>query len=410
MKTTDPAKHGFDADRLGRVDAFLQDRYIDTGRFPGTQLLVSRDGEPIHFSNQGSLREDGTELREDAIFRIASMTKPITSAAFMTLFEEGRVQLDTPVAKVLPELKDVGVLEAGGFDAPFQTSAPKRPMQMVDLLRHTAGFTYSFQYKSAVDHAHRKLKLENSHNSYDLDGFVKALGALPLEFSPGEAWNYSVATDVLGAVVQRLADRPLDEMFATRIFAPLGMDDTGFWVPDEKLGRFTDCWAVGAKGERRLCDRREGGAWSKRPKLLSGGGGLVSTSADYHRFAHAFLNGGALEGARLLSPKTIDLMTANHLPGGVDLTQISRSLFSEATNAGVGFGLGFSVTMQPEKTLVPGSTGEFGWGGYFSTALTIDPVERLIVIFMTQVGPSMQFNVRRELKTLIHAAMTESYT
>jgi|TARA_R100000501_G_scaffold1851_1_gene4899 CubicO group peptidase (beta-lactamase class C family) len=405
----DPAAHGFDAERLARVDDFLRENYIDSGRFPGAQLLVSRNGAPIHFSTQGSLREDGEALREDALFRIASMTKPITSAIFMSLFEEGKVQLDTPVAKVLPELRDVGVLASGGAGVPFVTQPVKRPMQMVDLLRHTAGFTYSFQHRSAVDLAHRELKLENTHGNFDLDGFVRELGKLPLEFSPGEGWNYSIATDVLGAVIQRLTDKPLDEVMQERIFAPLGMTDTGFFARPDTLDRLTDCWFVDPEKGKRLFDSRSKSAWAVKPKLLSGGGGLVATSADYHRFAHAMLNGGELEGARILSPKTVALMTANHLPGGVDLTRISRSLFSEASNEGIGFGLGVSVVMNPSTTLVPGSVGEYGWGGLFSTALIIDPVERLIVIFMTQMGPSMQFNVRRELKTMIHAAMTQSH-
>lgn len=409
IMTVDPKSQGFDPVRLAHIDEFLKRRYVDTGRLPGVQLLVSRDGEPVHFSTQGTLREDGVPLADDTIFRIASMSKPVTSAAFMSLFEEGRIQLDDPVSKVLPELKNTGVLVAGGFEAPFQTKAPDRPMQMVDLLRHTAGFTYSFQYRTAVDHAHRKAKLENTHGNFDLDGFVQALGEIPLEFSPGTSWNYSVATDVLGAVVQRLADKPLDEVFAERIFRPLGMDDTGFFAPADKLARLPDCYAVTPTGKNRLLDSRDKSAWGARPKLLSGGGGLVSTSADYHRFCHAFLNGGELDGARILSPTTVALMTANHLPGGKDLTQVSQSLFSEAANEGVGFGLGFATTMHPHRTLVPASKGEFYWGGYFSTAFFIDPVERLIMVFMTQVGPSMQFNVRRELKTLIHAALTESY-
>lgn len=405
----DPAEHGFDAQRLQRIDAFLKERYIDTGRFPGTQLLVSRNGAPLHFSTQGTMREDGTALREDAIFRIASMTKPVTSTAFMTLFEEGRVQLDTPVAEILPELKDVGVLTAGGAGAPYETRPLGRPMQLVDLLRHTAGFTYSFQYRSAVDFAHRELKLENIHGDYDLEGFVKELGKLPLEFSPGEAWNYSVATDVLGAVVERLSDRPLDEVFKTRVFGPLGMSDTGFFAPANEHGRLPDCYVLQAGKGRQMHDPAAKSAWGRKPKLLSGGGGLVSTSTDYHRFAQMLLNEGELEGTRILSPSTVRLMTSNHIPGGRDLTQVSRSLFSEATNEGVGFGLGFAVNMAPHKTLVPGSVGEFYWGGYFSTAFFIDPVERLIMVFMTQVGPSMAYNVRRELKTMIHAAMTESY-
>ncbi|MEE4350588.1 MAG: serine hydrolase domain-containing protein [Pacificimonas sp.] len=409
ITTIEPESAGFSSERLARIEPFLKAKYVGTGRFPGCQLLISRGGKPVHFHTQGSLNEDGSALREDTIFRIASMTKPVTSTAFMSLFEEGKVGLEWPVARVLPELKDTGVLVAGGFEAPFTTRHPEREMQMVDLLRHTAGFTYSFQYRSAIDHAHRVSKLENTHGNFDLDGFVKALGEIPLEFSPGTAWNYSVATDVLGAVVQRVADKPLDEVFAERIFDPLGMADTGFFAPPEKHDRLTDCYAVGPNGKNRLIDERGKSAWGAKPKLLSGGGGLVSTSADYHRFALCFLNGGELGGHRLLSPTTIDLMTANHLPGGVDLPQISQSLFSEAENDGVGFGLGFATTMDPHASLQPGSPGEFYWGGYFSTAFFIDPIERIIMVFMTQVGPSMQFNVRRELKTLIHAALAESY-
>ncbi|MBZ6378202.1 serine hydrolase [Pacificimonas flava] len=409
ITTVDPESQGFDTERLGRLESFLKEKYVDTGRLPGVQLLLSRDGEPVHFHTQGSLNEDGSPLAEDTIFRIASMTKPITSTAFMSLFEEGRVQLDTPVARVLPELKDTGVLVSGGFDAPFITRHPEREMQMVDLLRHTAGFTYSFQYRSAVDYAHRVSKLENTHGNFDLDGFVKALGQIPLEFSPGSAWNYSVATDVLGAVVQRVADKPLDEVFKERIFGPLGMDDTGFFAEGDKADRLTDCYAIGPDGKNHAFDKRGSSAWAKKPKLLSGGGGLVSTAEDYHRFCLAYLNGGELDGHRLLSPKTIGLMTSNHLPGGVDLPQISQSLFSETQNDGTGFGLGFAVKLDNHRGLVPGSPGEFSWGGYFSTAFFIDPVERVIMVFMTQVGPSMQFNVRRELTTLIYAAMTESY-
>ena len=409
ITTVEPERQGFSSERLARIAPYLQQKYVDSGRLPGCQLLISRDGEPVHFHSQGSLRENGEALPDDAMFRIASMTKPVTSTAFMSLFEEGKVGLEWPVSRVLPELKDTGVLVAGGFEAPYQTKAPDRPMQMVDLLRHTAGFTYSFQYRSAIDYAHRKGKIENTHGNHDLDGFIKALGEIPLEFSPGTAWNYSVATDVLGAGVQRVADKPLDEVFAERIFKPLGMDDTGFFAPQEKHDRLTDCWVVGPDGKNTLMDTREKSAWGVKPKLLSGGGGLVSTSEDYHRFCLAYLNGGELDGHRLLSPKTIDLMTSNHLPGGKDLPQVSQSLFSEADNDGIGFGLGFAVTMDPAQSLQPGSPGEFYWGGYFSTAFWIDPIERVIVVFMTQVGPSMNFNVRRELKTLVNAAMTESY-
>ena len=402
-----PTSTGFDADRLTRIDAFVRERYLDPGLLPHAQLLLTHDGERVHFSHQGPARADGgTPIDETSLFRIASMTKPITSVAFMALVEEARVALDTPVHHVLPELKGVGVYAGGGGGVPFQISATAQPMRMVDLLRHTAGFTYGFQNRSNIDAAHRELKLETWHGNLDLDGFVAALGKLPLEFSPGDAWNYSVATDVLGAVVQRLEDKPLDEVFRTRILGPLGMDDTFFHVPADKVDRLTDCWTfVPGKG-RVMFDRGADSLWARRPTLLSGGGGLVSTALDYQRFCAMCLNGGELDGARILGRKTIDLMTRNHLPGRGDLASMSRSLFSEAANAGTGFGLGFAVNDDVARTMVPGSESEYYWGGMFSTAFFIDPVERLTMVFMTQLSPSMLYPIRRELKTMIYAALT----
>ena len=398
---------GWDADRLARIDAFLRERYLVPGLLPHAQLLVTRDGGIAHFSHLGPARA-GSETPIDAtsLFRIASMTKPITSVAFMALVEEARVALDTPVHHVLPELKSVGVYAGGGGGVPFTTTPTAQPMRMIDLLRHTAGFTYSFQNRSNIDAAHRELKLEAWHGNLDLDGFVAALGKLPLEFSPGDAWNYSVATDVLGAVVQRLEGKPLDEVFATRIFGPLGMKDTFFHVPADKVDRLTDCWTVVPGKGRVVYDRGADSGWSRRPILLSGGGGLVSTALDYQRFCQMCLDGGTFDGARILGRKTIDLMTRNHLPGGGDLASLSRSLFSEAANAGTGFGLGFAVNLDPARTMMPGSVGEYYWGGMFSTAFFIDPVERLTMVFMTQFSPSMLYPIRRELKTMIYAALT----
>tara|TARA_Y100000815_G_scaffold255608_2_gene262633 strand:- start:1283 stop:2515 length:1233 start_codon:yes stop_codon:yes gene_type:complete len=406
MQLAAPESHGFSSVRLTRIDTFLKERYLDTGRLPHAQLLIARHGEIVHFSHQGAAREGGDAIDAGSLFRIASMTKPITSIAFMMLVEEGKVALDTPVARVIPELADVGVYAGGGAGVPFATTPPARPMQMVDLLRHTSGLTYSFQNRSNVDAAYREGKIENWWGNLDLDEFLAALGKIPLEFSPGEAWNYSVSTDVLGAVVQRVAGMPLAEFFHTRIFAPLGMDDTFFQVPEDKLHRLVDCYTLQPGKGRVMFDRGADSFWSKPPTLVSGGGGLVSSSLDYHRFCRMCLNGGELDGARIVGRKTIDLMTANHLPGGSDLTAMSQSLFSEATNAGTGFGLGFAVTVDPARSLIQGSAGEYYWGGMFATAFFIDPVEEMHMVFMTQVSPSMAFPIRRELKTLIYSALT----
>lgn len=395
----------FDPVRLNRLDAFIKEAYLETGKLPHAQLLVARDGEVAHFSSQGPAREGGKPIDEGSLFRIASMTKPITSIAFMMLVEEGKVALDTPVHHVLPEFKGLGVYNGGGGGVPFLTKACERPMLMVDLLRHTSGLTYGFQNRGNIDAAMREGKFENWHGNLDLDEFIAALGKLPLEFSPGTAWNYSVSTDVLGACIQRLSGQSLDQFFATRIFAPLKMDDTFFAVPEGKLDRLTDCYTfVPGKG-RVMYDKGGTSAWSRMPRQLSGGGGLVSTALDYHRFCQMLLNGGELEGERVIGRKTLELMTMNHLPGNGDLASWSQSLFSEATNAGVGFGLGFAVNIDPAANLIPGSLGEYYWGGMFSTAFFVDPVEKVHMVFMTQLSPSSTYPIRRELKTLLYSAL-----
>jgi CubicO group peptidase (beta-lactamase class C family) len=412
MKIAKPANHGFDADRLAAIDGFLKERYLDSGKLPNAQLLVAHEGKIVHFSSAGAAREGGEQaIDETSLFRIASMTKPITSIAFMMLVEQGKVAVDTPVHHVLPEFKGLGVYNGGGGGVPFQTKPTAEPMRMVDLLRHTSGLTYGFQNRTNIDAAYREAKMENWHGGHDLQGFVAALGKLPLEFSPGESWNYSVSTDVLGAVVERVSGQTLDAFFRDQIFAPLKMEDTFFQVPADKLDRLTDCYtfvpgANDGKGGRIMYDRGDQSAWSRMPKLLSGGGGLVSTAVDYHRFCTMLLNGGELDGARIVGRKTIDLMTTNHLPGNSDLSTMSRSLFSEAANAGTGFGLGFAVNMDVAKSMVPGSAGEYYWGGMFSTAFFVDPIERITMVFMTQMSPSNVYPIRRELKTMIYSALT----
>ncbi|MBC9031527.1 beta-lactamase family protein [Sphingomonas sp. JC676] len=406
MKIASPESEGFDSDRLARIDAFVKERYLDSGRLPHAQLLIARSGRIVHFSHQGPAREGGAPVDHTTLFRIASMTKPVTSLAFMMLLEAGKVALDTPVHHVLPELKGVGVYAGGGGGVAFETRPTASPMRMIDLLRHTSGLTYGFQDRTPIDAAYRESKMENWHGNLTLDEFVAALGKLPLEFSPGDEWNYSVSTDVLGAVVERVSGQSLDRFFAERILAPLGMHDTFFQVPEDKIDRLADCWTLAPGGARVMYDRGAASAWSRFPRLVSGGGGLVSSALDYHRFNTFFLNGGELEGTRLVSRKTVDLMTMNHLPGGSDLTHMSRSLFSETTNAGTGFGLGFAINMDVAKSMLPGSSGEYYWGGMFSTAFFIDPIERITMVFMTQFSPSTTYPIRRELKTMIYSALT----
>ena len=277
-------------------------------------------------------------VKDDTIFRIYSMTKPITAVAFMMLVEEGKVALDEPVHKYIPEWKDLGVFVAG--TAPnFMTKPPKRPMQIVDLLRHTSGLTYGLQQRSNVDAAYREDKIADMVPGKTLDTMIADLAKIPLEFSPGEAWNYSVSIDVIGYLIGRISGKPFHQFLKERVFDPLGMTDTGFHVPAEKAHRLAACYSNNPPGKMKLYDNPAKSNYLAPPTLYSGGGGLCSTASDYLTFCRALLNGGELGGVRLLGPKTIKLMASNHLPGGAYLPELSRSMFSEATLDGVGFGL-----------------------------------------------------------------------
>jgi len=404
---TKPETVGLSRARLARIDQFLKDRYVDAGKLPGASVMVSRKGEIAHFGvvGQGDI-ERGQALKEDSIFRIYSMTKPLTSVALMMLVEEGAVALDDPVEKYIPAWKDLGVFEAG-IAPVFMTRRPTRPMQVVDLLRHTSGLTYGFQNRTNVDAAYRKAAFGGVDSKLPLEAMIDELARLPLEFSPGEAWNYSVSTDVVGYLVQVISGMSFPDFLHSRLIDPLKMVDTGFHVPADKAGRFVACYNRGPKGELALQDDPKTSSYLAPPSFYSGGGGLVSTAGDYMRFCQMLVNGGTLDGTRYLSRKTLALMTANHLPGGQDLTQMSRSLFSEATNAGIGFGLGFAVNLDPAKALISSSKGEYYWGGAASTAFWVDPAEDLAVVFMTQLLPSSTYPIRRELRTLVYAAFDD---
>lgn len=408
IELADAAGLGFDAARLARIDPFLKKQYIDSGRLPNAQILVAREGQPVHYAHFGSLRDDGVPMRENALFRIASMTKPVTSIAFMQLVEQCKVAVDDPVTGVLPEFADLGAYAGGGGAVPFAPTRPGRPMRFVDLLTHMSGLTYGFQNRTSVDAAYRKVEFDFARANLTSDEYVARLAEVPLEFEPGSGWNYSVSTDVLGIAVERLSGMRLGDYFREHIFAPLGMVDTGFRVAEGQADRFVDAYAYRPGKAPRLVDRAAESRLLSEGRFDSGGGGLIGTIADYHRFCAMLLNKGELDGARIIAPKTLDLMTANHLPGGADLTQISQSLFSEANNAGTGFGLGFAMVLDPAKTLMPASKGEFYWGGAYSTAFFVDPVERITMVFMTQLYPSSTFPIRRQLKTLIYSALTDS--
>jgi CubicO group peptidase (beta-lactamase class C family) len=399
---------GLSPARLARLDEHLAQKYISTRRLPCTLALVARHGEIAHLGVQGLADvERGIPAREDTIFRIYSMTKPITSVALMMLLEQGKIALDDPVHKYIPEWKNLGVFVAGTHKLGFQTRPCTRPMQVIDLLRHTAGLTYGFQLRTNVDEAYRREKIGEIEKAGTLEDMIKSLARLPLEFSPGDAWNYSVATDVVGWLVQVVSGRPFEDFLADEIFKPLGMVDTGFHVREGQQHRFAACYQPSKDGTITLQDDPTTSSFLKPASFISGGGGLVSTAQDYLQFCRMLANGGTLGGTRLISRKTLSLMTANHLPGSVDLPAMSRSLFSEAAYDGVGFGLGFATSTAAHKTLMPGSDGDFFWGGAASTFFWVDPEEDLIGIFMTQLIPSSTWPVRKEMRTMVYAALDD---
>ena len=399
------SKAGMNLERLDRWEGHLKAKYLDAGLLPNALTLVYRRGEVVHQHAQGWADIDSRlPIDTDSIFRIYSMTKPITSLAFMMLLEEGKVSLSDPVSTVIPGWEGLGVY-AGGGPGQYQTVPPARPMQMLDLLRHTSGLSYFIQQGGKLDAAYRELGLGYKTT---LDELIEALGTLPLEFSPGEAWHYSAATDVLGYVVGQVAGQPFEDFVRQRILHPLGMHDTDFFVPPDKAERFMTCYAL-TPGGLSVFDNLLKSRYFQPPHFVSGGGGLVGTAADYLRFCRMLLRGGELNGVRLISPKTLHLMGANHLPGGADLSQLARSpiALSESGSAGVGFGLGFAVTLSPARMLLPGSAGDLSWGGAAGTYFWVDPLEDLAVVFMTQTLYSPP-SLRSELRTHIYAALEDS--
>ena len=415
--TVKPESVGLSSGRLERLERFFRTNYVDKGKIPGIQMLVQRRGQLAFHTVMGKADTD-RPLREDAIFRLYSMTKPIVSVAFMMLVEEGLVTLDDPVHKFIPEWRDLGVFEMGGAtiqeggeSARFLSRPPQRPMKMVDLLRHTSGLTYGFQQRSGVDAAYRRLNIDTVDRAGTTQDMVRDLAAVPLEFSPGTAWNYSVSTDVLGHLVWKISGVTLDKFLHDRIFAPLGMVDTGFHVPSKKFSRFGPCYALGPDGRVVVYEAPEKSPFRAPRSYLAGGGGLVGTAADYLRFCQMCANGGSLDGVQILSPKTVELMSRNHLPGGKDIPSLTRGSYTEAAMyTGIGFGLGFSVVLPTDEPLMSRSVGSFSWGGAAGTFFWIDPAEELVCVFMAQLVPSNAFPIHAQMRALVYSAFTESET
>jgi len=397
---------GFDPDRLARIDRYFM-RYVDDGRLPGWLVLVSRHGRIVHTSTYG-WRDVAARLpvEPDTLFRIHSMTKPVTSVAAMMLYEEGAFELSDPVSHFVPAFADMRVYLGGPAAKPVTVPAAS-PVTIQHLLTHTSGLTYGFHRVHVVDELYRDAGFEwATPPGKDLAACCEAWASLPLLFQPGAEWNYSVASDVLGRVVEVASGQPLDRFFAERIFGPLGMVDTCFSVAGDGAHRLAALYVHGPDGRATRFDTL-GTAALRPPAMLSGGGGLVSSAADYLRFARMLADEGQLDGVRLLGSRTALRMTRNHLPGGADLDSFGRPLHAGESFAGVGFGLGLAVVRDPIAYGTLCSPGEYSWGGAASTAFWVDPAEDIIVIFLTQLMPSSTYPLRRTLRQLVYQALTD---
>jgi CubicO group peptidase (beta-lactamase class C family) len=380
-----PDEVGLDPDRLARLDAHL-DAYVADGRQKGSLLAVTRGGKIAHLSSRGQRDEEaGLPVEPDTIWRIYSMTKPITSVAAMLLYEEGKLDLFDPVARVIPAFGELRVYRQGP-SAAFITAPATEPMLVWHLLTHTSGLTYGFYFTHPVDEAYRAEGfMLGLPEDYSLEHACDRWASMPLLFEPGAEWNYSQSTDVVGRIVEVVSGQPLDEFFAERIFTPLGMAETRFTVPEEDAERLAFLYAFDPQTGRAVPNAQADQVSAERPRFLAGGHGLVSTAGDYHRFTQMLLRGGELDGVRLLAPRTVELMTANHLPGNATIEEYGRPLGALVGNRGRGFGLGFAPLVDPIAAKTLSSPGEFTWGGAAGTHFWVDPSEELTVLFFTQV-------------------------
>ncbi len=399
---------GFSAKRLERITDHLDRNYIEPGKIVGCQTLVARRGHVAYFRSFGHMdRERKKPMRDDTIFRIYSMSKPITSVALMTQFEQGKFMLNDPVHRVIPAWRNHRVWVSGDGES-METCAPERPMTLRHVLSHSGGLTYGGT-NHPVDKAYQAAGVGRGvrgEEGQTLRGFVEKLAGVPLRYQPGERWMYSYSTDVCGYLTEALSGKRFDAYLKETVFDPLGMKDTSFWVRPEKADRFAANYQRGPDKTLALIDDPERSAYLREPTFFSGGGGLTGTTADYFRFCEMLRRGGELDGERILGPRTLRLMTRNHLAGGKDLTKMAVGAFSETANEGVGFGLGFAVTLDEVDAGTLGE-GDFYWGGAASTIFWVDQKEDLVVIFMTQLMPSNTFNFRGQLKNIIYSSIEE---
>jgi len=396
----DAAAAGLDENRLGRIGAHLRSRYIEPGKIVGAQMGIVRSGEIGYFESFGDQdRERSVALADDTIWRLYSMTKPITGVAMMTLYEQGHFQLTDAVDRWIPEWKGMQVTEDDGNGGTRTVPAHRAPT-IRDVLTHTAGIGYGQENSDLV------LGDKNWLADHDLESMSKTFGHWPLRFQPGTRWLYSHGMDIAARLVEIMSGLPYDEYLRTVIFEPLGMVDTDFWVPDNKADRFAACYGRNARKEVVLIDDPATSSYLRKPKLLNGGGGLVGTTGDYLRFVTMLANGGELDGVRIIGRKTLELMTTNHLADDGEMADFALPTgYGEVGFDGVGFGLTVAVSKGSAASGVVGSVGEFMWGGAASTTFWVDPSEQLAAVFMTQLMPSGTFNFPDQLKALVYGAL-----
>lgn len=400
----DPEDVGMSSARLGNVSRLVQG-YIDERKLPGALSLVARSGKIVHFQTYGSMDDErGKPVAADTIFRFYSMTKPIASVGLMMLYEEGRFQLEDPVSRFLPELKNLRVYTSGTADS-LATHEPAREMTVRDVLMHTSGLI-ARDSQSPVGELYRRAGIRGSDSDFPLAELPQRLSRIPLQVDPGAQWIYGISTDLVGLLCEVISRTPYDQYLQERILGPLGMVDTAFSVPESKVERFASCYGPVSGGDPRykLVDDAYTSGFARPRTYFSGAGGLVSTAGDYYRFCSMLLNGGVLDDVRILSPRTLELMTLNHLPGGRDLASFGQ-LTGETSREGMGFGLGFAMLLDPAVAQIIGTPGEYYWGGAASTAFFVNPKEELIMLFLTQLRPSSTYPIRRELRATIYSAI-----
>jgi len=396
----EPEILGFSPSRLARIKPWMQN-YVDTGKLPGATTLVARHGEIAFCETLGyGDLEKKTPLRHDSILRFYSMTKPITAAAVMMLYEQGLFQLEDPLSRYIPAFKHMQVYQSGSSEKPAAN-----PITIHQLLTHTSGLTYGVENEGGVPEMYCRRRTDFYPDSGPFETVVNRLAALPLVFEPGSRWEYSVGFDVLGRLVEILSGMPLDVYMKENIFDPLGMADTDFCVPASKMDRFVSLYQRTPEEPLALLESAEESPLTGKVETLSGGAGVVSTLEDYFRFTEMLRLNGALDGHRLLGRKSVALMTCNHLPG--DLADMGQPTFCETPYEGIGFGLGMSVLLDPARSKILGTPGEYAWGGYAGTAFWVDPVEDMTVIFLTQLIPSSAYPIRRELRVLAYQALID---